>query len=193
MATIEIGHLKFGLENSGFERHLGTNRKAGLSQNGAGYNQHFLIMEPAMRKLLLLFLALTALTARADVVDIGNVETERLLKSGVTIIDIRTQPEWEETGILPGSHLITFFDERGRADPAAWLDKVKPFAKPGDPVIVICRSGNRTKAVSQFLAKQAGYSTVYNVKDGIRGWQREKYPVVPAAPVLAACRSNRTC
>ena len=34
------------------------------------------------------------------------------------VIDIRTQPEWEETGIVPGSKLLTYFDERGRADPA---------------------------------------------------------------------------
>jgi len=71
------------------------------------------------------------------------------------VIDIRTRPEWEETGIVPGSHLLTFFDERGKADPAAWLAKAKAIAKPGDPLVVICRSGNRTKALSQFLSQQA--------------------------------------
>jgi rhodanese-related sulfurtransferase len=147
-----------------------------------------------MRHLLLAFaLAVATLAVRAEVIDIDNAELNRLLKNGVAVIDIRTQPEWEETGIVAGSHLLTFFDDRGRADPAAWLDKVKPFAKPGDPVVVICRSGNRTKAVSQFLAKQAGYATVYNVRDGIKGWLKARNPVAPAAPVLAACRANRTC
>lgn len=147
-----------------------------------------------MRHLLLAFaLAVATLAVRAEVIDIDNAELNRLLKNGVAVIDIRTQPEWEETGIVAGSHLLTFFDDRGRADPAAWLDKVKPFAKPGDPVVVICRSGNRTKAVSQFLAKQAGYATVYNVRDGIKGWLKARNPVTPAAPVLAACRANRTC
>jgi len=147
-----------------------------------------------MRHLLLAFaLAVATLAVRAEVIDIDNAELNRLLKNGVAVIDIRTQPEWEETGIIAGSRLLTFYDERGRADPAAWLDKVKPFAKPGDPVVVICRSGNRTKAVSQFLAKQAGYATVYNVRDGIKGWLKARNPVAPAAPVLAACRANRTC
>lgn len=147
-----------------------------------------------MRHLLFAFaLAFATLAVRAEVIDIDNAELNRLLKNGVAVIDIRTQPEWEETGIVAGSHLLTFFDDRGRADPAAWLDKVKPFAKPGDPVVVICRSGNRTKAVSQFLAKQAGYATVYNVRDGIKGWLKARNPVTPAAPVLAACRANRTC
>ncbi|WP_194266323.1 rhodanese-like domain-containing protein [Dechloromonas sp. H13] len=138
-------------------------------------------------------LALAALTARAEVIDIDNAELARLMKDGVTVIDIRTLPEWEETGILSGSKLLTFFDERGKADPAAWLEKVKPLAKPGDPVVVICRSGNRTKPVSQFLSQQAGYARVYNVKSGIKGWLKDNGAVVPATSSIAACRAAKTC
>lgn len=147
-----------------------------------------------MRQLLLaISLGLLALSARAEIIDIDNAELDRLTKSGVVVIDIRTQPEWEETGIVAGSKLLTFFDERGRADPAAWLEKVKPYAKPDQPVVVICRSGNRTKAVSQFLSQRAGYNTVYNVKNGINRWLKEGGPVTPAAPILASCRSAKTC
>lgn len=147
-----------------------------------------------MRQLILLCcLALSALAARAEVVDIDNTQLAQLMKSGVTVIDIRTKPEWEETGIVPGSKLLTFFDERGKADPAAWLDKVKPLAKPGDPVIVICRSGNRTKPVSQFLSQQAGYAKVYNVKSGIKGWIGDKGAIVPATQSIAACQAAKTC
>ena len=138
-------------------------------------------------------LALAVLAARAEVIDIDNAELARLMKSGITVIDIRTQPEWEETGILPDSKLLTFFDERGKADPAAWLAKVKPLASPDQPVVVICRSGNRTKPVSQFLSQQAGYATVYNVRNGLKGWVKDKGSVVPAATTLAACRAAKTC
>lgn len=145
------------------------------------------------RLLLAASLALSSLLAQAEVIDIDNAQLAKLMQGGVPVIDIRLQSEWEETGIVAGSKLHTFFDERGKADPAAWLDKVKPYAKPSEPVIVICRTGNRTKAVSQFLSQQAGYTTVYNVKAGIKGWIRESGPVVPAAPVIAACRSAKTC
>lgn len=138
-------------------------------------------------------LALASLLAHAEIIDIDNAELARLMKTGVQVIDIRTQPEWEETGIVAGSRLLTFFDERGRADPAAWLEKVKPIAKANEPVIVICRSGNRTKAVSQFLSQQAGYSRVYNVKSGIKGWIGNGGAVVPATQSIAACRSAKTC
>lgn len=145
------------------------------------------------RFLLFCCLALAAVVARAEVIDIDNAELAQLMKSGVTVIDIRTQPEWDETGILPGSKLLTFFDERGRADPAAWLEKLKPLAQPGDPVVVICRSGNRTKPVSQLLSQQAGYAKVYNVKSGIKGWLNDKGAVVPAKQTIATCNPGKTC
>ena len=135
----------------------------------------------------------TAFAARAEVVDIDNATLAKLAASGVPVIDIRTSPEWEETGIVPGSHLLTFFDERGKADPAAWLEKAKGIAKPGEPVIVICRTGNRTRVLSQFLTQQAGYAKVYNVRNGIVAWGKEGRPIASAAPALAACRAARTC
>ena len=147
-----------------------------------------------MRKMLLLILlGLCSLTARAEVIDIDNSELNKLMARGAPVIDIRTQAEWEESGIIAGSKLLTFFDERGKANPAEWLEKVKPIAKPGEPVIVICRSGNRTKAVSQFLSQQAGYAKVYNVRNGIKGWFKENGPTIPANQSIASCRAAKTC
>ena len=146
-----------------------------------------------LRLLFACLILISATSARAEIIDIDNAELASLSTSGVPVIDVRTAPEWEESGIVPGSRLLTYFDERGNANPAAWLEKVKGFAKPADPVIVICRSGNRTKAVSQFLSQQAGYAKVYNVKHGIRGWIKENRPVVSASLALASCRKNNTC
>lgn len=146
-----------------------------------------------LRLLFSCLILISSSSARAEIIDIDNAQLASLSSSGVPVIDIRTAPEWEETGIVAGSRLLTYFDENGNADPVAWLEKVKGFAKPGDPVIVICRSGNRTKAVSQFLSQQAGYVKVYNVKYGIRGWIKESRPVTPAAPALASCRKAKTC
>lgn len=144
------------------------------------------------RFLLACLILVSAFGARAEIIDIDNAKLASLSSSGVPVIDIRTAPEWEETGIVPGSHLLTLFDERGNSDPAAWLEKVKAIAKPGDPVIVICHSGGRTRAASQFLSKQ-GYAKVYNVKQGITAWAGENRPLAAAAPALATCRKARTC
>lgn len=146
-----------------------------------------------MRRIILPILIAFASLARAEVIDIDNAQLQQLVQKGVPLIDIRLQSEWEDTGIVAGSRLITFFDERGRYDAPAWLDKVKAVAAPNEPVIVICRTGNRTKPVSQFLSQQAGYATVYNVKNGIKGWIGASGPVVPAATAIASCKAAKTC
>ena len=154
-----------------------------------------------MRRLTLqlaaLFLALPLLLAarpvRAEIIDIDHATLNQLRQKGIPVIDIRLQSEWEQTGIVPGSHLLTFFDERGRYDAPAWLAKVHKIAKPNDAVIVICRTGNRTKPVSQFLSQQAGYTTVYNVKHGIKGWIGAGGAVEPATQSIASCKAGKTC
>ncbi len=134
-----------------------------------------------IKQLLSAVLFMVALCAQAQVINIDSAELARLAASGVTVIDIRTEPEWKETGVVSGSKLLTFFDEKGRADPPAWLAKVKAVAQPDQPVVLICRSGNRTRAATQFLSQQ-GYKTVYNVTGGLLEWRKEGRAVVPAAP-----------
>jgi len=131
--------------------------------------------------------------AQAAVIDIDNGELAKLMAAGVPLIDIRTSPEWQQTGIVPGSRLLTFFDERGNADPRSWLEKARTIGKPGDPVIVICRTGNRTKALSQFLSDQAGYAKVYNVKNGIAAWGKDARPLKPLSEHMASCRAGSNC
>ncbi|MCM8611754.1 rhodanese-like domain-containing protein [Accumulibacter sp.] len=134
------------------------------------------------------------LLLRAEVVDIGNAELARLLAAGVPVIDIRTAGEWQETGVVPDSRLLTLFDERGRADTAAWLQRVQGIVKADEPVIVICRSGNRTRTASQVLSQQGGFRTVYNVRDGIRPWLAEGRPLAPvSASVGTGCPVAGKC
>lgn len=137
--------------------------------------------------------SLVATSALPTVTDIDSAELARLAASGVTVIDIRTAGEWQETGVIAGSKLLTFFDEKGRADPPLWLEKVKAVARPEQPVILICRSGNRTRAASQFLDGQAGYKTVYNVAKGIGAWTREGRPLVPSGSTVAGCAADAKC
>jgi len=147
-----------------------------------------------MKRAYLAFpLILACLTTRAEVIDVDNAELARLQAAGVPLVDIRTAAEWTESGIVPGSHLLTFFDERGRSEAAAWLGKLKEIAGPAQPVAVICRSGNRTRVVSRFLSDQAGYATVYNVRSGIRGWIGEQRAVAELARAASVCSKASAC
>lgn len=119
----------------------------------------------------------TADTGYAGSININNEELSALLKKGVAIVDIRTEPEWRQTGVIPGSHLLTLFDEKRQVvDPQGWLKKVKALVPPDKPVILICRVGNRTVPATRLLVN-SGYGTVYNVTGGIVPWIKAGLPV----------------
>jgi len=92
--------------------------------------------------------------------------TKELLESGeLVIIDIRTEMEWRQTGVLPGAHCITFFDEYGDYDVDAFLKQYTEVADKTTPVGLICRTGSRTRMVTDFLRKN-GYNA-YNLDGGV--------------------------
>ena len=105
---------------------------------------------------------------QAAVINIDNAELTRLAASGVAVIDIRTEPEWKATGVIAGSELLTFVDEEGRVDSSGWLEKIKSVAKPEQPIILICRSGNRSIDAGHAL-EEAGFTKVHNVLHGFEG------------------------
>ena len=115
---------------------------------------------------------------RAEVIHVDNAALERLLEAGVPVIDIRTPEEWDATGIIEGSHLLTFFDARGRYDARAWLSQLSAIAGARDPVAIICHSGGRSRVVSRFLDRELGYRRVHNVRKGIAQWVAEGRPRV---------------
>jgi rhodanese-related sulfurtransferase len=123
-----------------------------------------------MKNFLTLILFLVSISVQAEVNHINNAQLESLIKSGVPVIDVRRTEEWRQTGIVEGSHLITFFDANGRYDVKSWLNQLDKIAKSDEPFILICRTGNRTGTISNFLDKKLGYSKVYNVQKGIAHW-----------------------
>lgn len=143
-------------------------------------------------RFLPLLMLLAGFSARAEIVDIDNAQLARLAVQGVPVIDIRTEGEWKETGIVPGSRLLTLFDEKGRPDPG-FVDKVKGIAKPDQPVILICRSGNRSKVGAQMLEQQGRFAKVYNVREGVRGWAKEGRVFEPVGAAVASCPAGARC
>ncbi len=109
--------------------------------------------------------------------NIDNAKLKELIAQGVTVIDIRRQEEWQQTGIVKGSKMITFFDHTGQINPN-FVPEFTAITKPDQPVALICRTGNRTQAASQAVAQQLGYKNVMNVTHGITSWIAEKRPVV---------------
>ena len=113
----------------------------------------------------------------------GELDNEQLkakLAAGVPVIDIRRPDEWQATGVLPGSHLITFFDAKGGINPDFGPELQKVISTPADEVIFICQTGNRSAVLSRHLSENAGFTSVGNVSKGIVSWIADGGEIVKA-------------
>jgi rhodanese-related sulfurtransferase len=109
--------------------------------------------------------------------NISAAQVAEMQARGVPVYDIRLPEEWRETGVIEGSTPLTYFDARGAVVP----DFMQAFSGrigKNDPVVIICRSGNRSAVLAESLAA-LGYTRVYNAEQGMNGWRAEGRPVVP--------------
>lgn len=126
----------------------------------------------------LVALLLAAQPAVAGMINVDNAELAQLAEDGVPVIDVRTPAEWQATGVVEGSHLLTFFDASGNYDAQAWLTALDQIAPDGQPVALICARGSRTATISRFLTEQVSREGVHNVTGGINAWIGAGRPTV---------------
>ena len=123
-------------------------------------------------KLIFTFLISTKL-AFADIVNVNNSQIIELSNNNVPIIDVRRSSEWEQTGVIPNSILLTFFDDEGNYDYNQWYTKLLSEIKTDEQIILICRSGKRSKAIAEMMNSKLDIR-IYNAKNGIISWLNEK-------------------
>lgn len=105
-------------------------------------------------------------------------DKKMLEESDMVVVDIRTRPEWQQTGIVPDSKCITFFDVSGNYDVEAFLKQMDDLGGKEQEIGLICRTGSRTSQVANFMHQQ-GYN-VKNLAGGVmklmsEGYQLSKY------------------
>jgi hypothetical protein len=88
-----------------------------------------------MKKLLIL-LAFVATSLFAEVTNI--YPDTAFLSKKIPIVDIRTQSEWKETGVLKGAIPITFFDERGSYNIPLFLKELSAKVDVKKPFALVC-------------------------------------------------------
>jgi rhodanese-related sulfurtransferase len=138
-----------------------------------------------MRQLLTAVLAcLAALPAAAA--DISAPDAKAALDAGkLTLVDIRTPPEWRETGVAKGAKRLDMLHPGGAQGFVADLLK-QVNGDRNAPIGLICRTGNRTTQVTRYLEAQ-GFTQIYNIKEGMvgsaagPGWMKRGLPVEPCA------------
>ena len=126
----------------------------------------------------IIFCLLTVKFAFADIVDVNNEQIKKLLKNKIPIVDIRRSAEWDQTGVVPKSILLTFFDKEGNYNYDEWYEKLSLEIDEGKPIILICRTGRRTKIIAKMMEIKKFDNVIYNAKSGITSWIDKKFITV---------------
>ena len=122
---------------------------------------------------------LTIKFAFAKIVDVNNEQIIELSKTNIPIVDVRRSSEWDQTGVVPKSILLTFFDKEGNYNYDEWYEKLRLKIDEGKPIILICRTGRRTKIIAKMMEIKKFDNVIYNAKSGITSWIDEKLITVP--------------
>jgi len=135
-------------------------------------------MKKILSSLLSMLFGLSA--HAAGLTNLTPDELQAMQLSGALVVDVRTPEEWAKTGLIPGSKGLTYFDATGGYDKDGWLKQFKPLqSSPSQPVILVCRSGNRSATVGKMLLNEAGFSQVYHLEKGIREWSAQGKALEP--------------
>ncbi len=118
---------------------------------------------------------------------VGVDGIEGLIADGAILVDIRRPEEWKETGIVKGAKTLTAFNAEGRLDQR--FPKLFQMLGAGDkPIILMCRTGNRSNVLAEFLSTRAGIANIYDASGGIVAWQKSNRPLVD--PDTQECRAG---
>jgi rhodanese-related sulfurtransferase len=133
------------------------------------------MMNLTKNKILFFFLVIAGLvlgcSAAVEDQDYRNIDAiqaaELIKQEPVLILDVRTPEEYRE-GHIKGSVLIPVRELEKRAgEISGHLEK---------PVLVYCRSGNRSVTASNILVSK-GFRHLYHMKGGIKDWIRHGLPL----------------
>lgn len=112
------------------------------------------------------------------VAEVTNVPvTIDFVKSNkMKIIDIRTQSEWKQMGIIKNAHLLTFFDEESKYNVKKFTKKLNEIVEKDEQFAIICNTSSRTKLVSNLLGNKLDYHVV-NLIGGMETLVKDGYKV----------------
>jgi rhodanese-related sulfurtransferase len=94
--------------------------------------------------------------------EIDSNQLEQAMKSGVQLIDVRTEAEHAQAKIEGSTHI-----------PLHLLPlKLQDLQTASQPIVFYCRSGARSAQACAWLMSQ-GIENVYNLAGGIMSWARD--------------------
>lgn len=98
--------------------------------------------------------------------EVSVQQAAQMQKDGAFLLDVREPSEWNEAHV-PGATLV----------PLGQLSSRLSEVPKDKPVVVICRSGNRS-AQARDLLLNSGFTSVTSVAGGINDWKAKGLPTV---------------
>lgn len=127
----------------------------------------------AILLLALAVIVIGVLSSRQVAIQVRQISVDEAYakyQAGIFLLDVREQEEWDEYRV-PNTTLIPLDQLSER------LDEV-----PHDEeIVVICRSGNRSKEGARILL-EAGFTNVTSMSGGLKAWSAKGYPIEGARP-----------
>ncbi len=117
---------------------------------------------------VLLFAACNAQSVPAQKSSLSVSEAHTWVESGALLVDVR-EPEEVAT--------LTYGVKNYRNIPLSELESRVDEIPRDRPVVLACRSGNRSRKAYEWLASR-GFKNIANMEGGLLAWQAEGLPVV---------------
>jgi len=112
--------------------------------------------------------------------DINSKQAYEMQQKDALLIDIRTKREFNEGRAKDSINIPIFYEKNGqRVFNKEFITQIYLEAKKDvkKQIILICRSGSRTKLGSNLLAYN-GFTNIFNVKQGFQyDWAKTSLPI----------------
>jgi len=136
-----------------------------------------------LKKILILVIMITSILFANEIeykADITAQEAYQMQQNGAILIDIRTKQEYDFMRAKDAVLVESYMEINGkRVFNKNFVTQIEDLVDMdlNKEIILICRSGSRTKEAAAILAKN-GFSNIYNVKNGfVYDWVRANLPI----------------
>jgi rhodanese-related sulfurtransferase len=116
-------------------------------------------------------------TGRVNTVDAATMRIWMAEGRDFTIVDVRSEGEFDSEGHAPGSELHSWsIFNRDPARNQAFLEEMSARFDRDAAIVLICSHAMRASQAAAALAEQRGFTAVYVFPGGYEGHHMEGYP-----------------
>ena len=123
--------------------------------------------------------------ARSRLQRLSAPETLEAMRDGAELVDIRSQDQRREQGVVPGALWFPRNVLEWRIDPASGVGH-PATADPGTRIVVLCAEGYQSSLAAVSL-HEIGFLRATDTIDGFDGWRAAGLPIEPFDEARHAC------